>query len=115
MVEREPWPGSVRAVTVELWNTERVRQELGASSIRSAATIILRLGLVPVSREPGRSGMNLYEADAVRAALAGRRGAAGADLGQTSVGTSPGVSGSQALDTVSDQPERPDVSGTVRA
>jgi hypothetical protein len=63
----------------ELWNTERIRQELGASSIRSAMRIILRLGLVPVSREPGRSGMNLYDADAVRTAIAARssRGAAG--------------------------------------
>lgn len=57
----------------ELWNTERVREELGASSIRSAATIILRLGLTPVSREPGRSGMNQYDADAVRAAIAARK------------------------------------------
>jgi hypothetical protein len=46
----------------ELWNTERIRQELGAKSIRSAGRIILRLGLEPVSREPGRSGMNLYDA-----------------------------------------------------
>lgn len=46
----------------ELWNTERIRQELGATSIRSAMTIILRLGLTPVSREPGRTGMNLYPA-----------------------------------------------------
>ena len=46
----------------ELWNTERMRQELGAKTIRSASRIILRLGLEPVSREPGRSGMNLYDA-----------------------------------------------------
>lgn len=58
----------------ELWNTERVRQELGASSIRSAGRIIVRLGLVPVSREPGRSGMNLYDAEAVVAAIAARPG-----------------------------------------
>lgn len=57
----------------ELWNTERIRQELGAKTIRSAGRIILRLGLTPVAREPGRSGMNLYEADAVRAALAARK------------------------------------------
>lgn len=49
-------------MTAELWNTERLRQELGASSIRSAMRIILRLRLLPVSREPGRSGMNLYDA-----------------------------------------------------
>jgi hypothetical protein len=58
----------------ELWNTERVREELGASSIRSASRIILRLGVEPVSREPGRSGMNLYEADQIRSAIAGRPG-----------------------------------------
>jgi hypothetical protein len=58
----------------ELWNTERVRQELGASSIRSASRIILRLGVEPQSREPGRSGMNLYDAGEIRAALARRPG-----------------------------------------
>lgn len=56
----------------ELWNTERVRAQLGAKTIRSASRIILRLGLVPVSREPGRSGMNLYNAAEVRAAIANR-------------------------------------------
>jgi len=61
-------------MTAEMWSTERIRQELGASSIRSAMRIILRMGLTPVSREPGRSGMNLYEADAVRAAIAARPG-----------------------------------------
>lgn len=63
-------------VTEELWTTDRVRQELRASSIRSAATLILRLGLKPVSREPGRSGMNLYDAAEVRAAIANRPGRA---------------------------------------
>lgn len=58
----------------ELWSTERVRQELGAKTIRSAGRTIVRLGLTPVSREPGRSGMNLYDADAVRAAIAARPG-----------------------------------------
>jgi hypothetical protein len=57
----------------ELWNTERIRIELGAKTIRSAGRIILRLGLTPVAREPGRSGMNLYDANAVRAALAARK------------------------------------------
>lgn len=61
-------------MTAELWNTERIRQELGASSIRSAGRIIVRLGLTPVSREPGRSGMNLYDAEAVAAAIAARPG-----------------------------------------
>lgn len=46
----------------EMWSTERVRQELGAKTIHSAGRIIVRLGLKPVAREPGRSGMNLYDA-----------------------------------------------------
>jgi hypothetical protein len=58
------------AATPELWNTDRVRQELGAKTIRSASRIILRLGLKPVAREPGRSGMNLYVASEVAAAIA---------------------------------------------
>lgn len=61
----------------ELWSTERVRQELGAKTIRSAGRIIVRLGLVPVAREPGRSGMNLYDAAAVRAAIEARPGRKG--------------------------------------
>lgn len=68
-------------MTGEMWNTERVRQELGAKTTRSASTIILRLGLKPVSREPGRDGMNLYNAAEVSAKIAGRRGAAGAEPG----------------------------------
>lgn len=60
-------------MTKERWNTDQVRQALGAKTIRSASTLILRLGLKPVAREPGRSGMNLYDADAVRAAIANRQ------------------------------------------
>lgn len=104
-------------MAVELWNTERVRQELGLASIRSAGRIIVRLGLKPVSREPGRSGMNEYDAEAVRAAIASRRGAAGQDhgaaVGQPSVGTCRDVSVSEAPATTDDQGKRPDVSGTV--
>lgn len=59
-------------MTQELWNTERVRQELGAKTIRSASRIILRLGLMPVSREPGRSGMNLYDAAEVAEKIGAR-------------------------------------------
>jgi hypothetical protein len=87
----------------EMWNTERVRQELGAKTIRSASTIILRLGLEPVSREPGRSGMNLYDAEAVRVAIAERRGAAGADLGQTSVEHRRTTSDTTGTETATDQ------------
>lgn len=61
-------------MTVELWPTERVRQELGAKTIRSASRTLHRLGLKPVAREPGRSGQNLYDANAVRAAIAARPG-----------------------------------------
>lgn len=57
----------------ELMTTEQVRVELGLSTIRSASRALHRLGLKPVAREPGRSGMNLYEAVEFRAALAGRR------------------------------------------
>ncbi len=57
----------------DLLNTEQLRQELGAKTIRSAMRIILRLGLKPVAREPGRSGMNLYDAAEARAAIANRK------------------------------------------
>lgn len=93
-----------------LWNTERMRQELGASSIRSAATIILRLGLTPVAREPGRSGMNLYDpavAGPVIAEHLARRGAGtkimGQKLGQTSTGRPLTASDGGGTDTGSDQ------------
>lgn len=91
----------------ELWSTERVRQELGAATIRSAGTMIVRLGLKPVSREPGRSGMNLYEPAEVRAAIASRSGAAeqdqGAALGQTSIASPLNASDISDGETGSDQ------------
>lgn len=59
---------------MELWTTERVREELGAKTIRSASRTLHRLGIEPVAREPGRRGMNQYEAAAVRAAIANRPG-----------------------------------------
>lgn len=46
----------------ELWSTEQIRVYLGAKTIRSASRTLHRLGITPVSREPGRSGMNLYDA-----------------------------------------------------
>jgi hypothetical protein len=58
----------------DLWNTERVREELGAGTIRSASRTLHRLGINPVSREPGRSGQNLYDAAEVAAAIAARPG-----------------------------------------
>lgn len=101
----------------ELWNTERIRRELGAKTIRSASTIILRLGLKPVSREPGRSGMNLYDAADARAKIAGRRGAAGQDhgavVGQTSTGHPLNASESSGADTGADQQVRPGSSSST--
>jgi hypothetical protein len=58
----------------EKWNTERVRVELGLTSIRSASRALHRLGIRPVSREPGRLGMNEYDAAEVTAAIAARPG-----------------------------------------
>lgn len=61
-------------VVAEQWNTERVREELGAKTIRSASVLIRRLGLKAVAREPGRTGMDLYDADDVRAAIEAKTG-----------------------------------------
>jgi hypothetical protein len=58
----------------ELVSTEEVRVMLGAATIRSASRTLHRLGVQPVSRQPGRSGMNQYDAAEVRAAIAGRPG-----------------------------------------
>jgi hypothetical protein len=54
----------------ELWTTVRAAQYLGASSAGSGRKTLSRLGLTPVSREPGRGGQNLFDADEVRAAKA---------------------------------------------
>jgi hypothetical protein len=59
---------------MELWNTDRVREELGAKTIQSASRTLQRLRIKPVSREPGRSGMNLYDPAEVNAAIAARPG-----------------------------------------
>lgn len=56
-------------MTEELWSTERCRAELGAASIRSVSVLLARKGIEAVSREPGRVGMNLYPAAAVREAF----------------------------------------------
>lgn len=78
----------------ELISTEEVRVMLGAATIRSVSRTLHRLGIYPVSREPGRAGMNLYDAVEVRAAVAarprarGQSGAeAGADLDRTALGS----------------------------
>ena len=51
---------------MEKWTTEQVREYLGAASIRSASRTLHRLGIKPVSREPGRKGMNEYDAAEVQ-------------------------------------------------
>jgi hypothetical protein len=55
-----------------LVNTEEVRVMLGAATIRSVSRTLHRWGIEPVSREPGRSGMNLYDADVIRKSIASR-------------------------------------------
>jgi hypothetical protein len=58
-------------VTVpELWTTAEAAEYLGASSAGSGRKTLSRLGVEPVSREPGRGGQNLYDASKVRAAKA---------------------------------------------
>lgn len=61
-------------VQAEQWSTEKVREFLGAKTIRSASRTLHRLGIAPVARQAGRSGMNLYDAKEVRAAVADRPG-----------------------------------------
>ena len=58
----------------ERLNTEEVRKMLDAATIRSASRTLHRMGIEPVSREPGRSGMNLYDAVEIREAIAARPG-----------------------------------------
>ena len=57
-----------------LVNTEEVRVMRGAATIRSVSRTLHRWGIEPVSREPGRSGMNLYDADVIRYAMDRRPG-----------------------------------------
>jgi hypothetical protein len=54
----------------ELWTTAEAAEYLGASSAGSGRKTLSRLGVAPVSREPGRVGQNLYDATKVRAAKA---------------------------------------------
>lgn len=57
----------------ELWTTDQAATHLGVA-ISSVHKELQRLGLRPVSREPGRDGKNLFDADQVRTAAAGRPG-----------------------------------------
>jgi len=54
----------------ELWTTTEAAEYLGASSAGSGRKTLSRLGVAPVSREPGRGGQNLYDATKIRAAKA---------------------------------------------
>jgi hypothetical protein len=54
----------------ELWTTAQAAAYLGASSTGSGRKTLSRLGITPVSREPGRGGQNLYDAGRVRAVKA---------------------------------------------
>jgi hypothetical protein len=54
----------------ELWTTAEAADYLGASSEGSGRKTLSRLGVAPVSREPGRGGQNLYDAAEIRAAKA---------------------------------------------
>jgi hypothetical protein len=58
----------------ELWTTAEAAAYLGATSTGSGRKTLFRLGVFPVSREPGRGGQNLYDAGQVRAARAGMPG-----------------------------------------
>lgn len=57
----------------ELWNLTRVAEHLEINP-KSADKQLRRWGIGAVAREPGRGGSNLYDADAVRQAQAGRPG-----------------------------------------
>jgi hypothetical protein len=54
----------------ELWTTAEAAGYLGAASAGSGRKTLSRLGVAPVSREPGRAGQNLYDGAMVRAAKA---------------------------------------------
>jgi hypothetical protein len=69
----------------EQWTTTEVAEFLGAASVRSVSKTLHRLKILPVGREPGRSGQNLYDADEIRSkAVPGARPGQGrrTDLGR---------------------------------
>lgn len=64
-----------------MWTTEQCRVYLGLKTIRSTSTTLGRMGAEAVSREPGRSGMDLYDAGEIRRLHASRpRAGARTDL-----------------------------------
>jgi len=60
--------------TDELWSSARCAEYLGLAHARDATTVLRRLGVQPVSRQPGRRGQNLYLPAEVKAAHAARPG-----------------------------------------
>ena len=57
----------------ERWTVDDVAAFLGVA-VKSADKQLRRWHVAPVSRQPGRGGRNLYDADAVRAAVTNRAG-----------------------------------------
>ena len=57
----------------EQWTTVEVATHLGVAP-ESVRNTLSRLGVKAVARQPGRSGLNLYDAAEVRAAAAARPG-----------------------------------------
>ena len=58
----------------ELWSSARCAEYLGLAHAKDATTVLRRLGVRPVSRQPGRGGQNLYLPAEVKAAHAARPG-----------------------------------------
>jgi len=53
-------------MTEELWTTTQVAEYLGYDSRDSVYMWLHRAGIKPVSRQPGKSGENLYRAEDIR-------------------------------------------------
>lgn len=60
-------------MTDELWTVVDVAGFLGVA-VKSADTQLRRWSVAPVSRQPGRGGMNLYDPREVRRAYTARPG-----------------------------------------
>lgn len=53
----------------EMWTLDEVAEFLGYDVRRSAYRALLRAGIRPVMRGPGRTGQNVYRASDVRSAF----------------------------------------------
>ncbi|MEU0940282.1 hypothetical protein [Embleya sp. NPDC005971] len=58
----------------ETWTITQAAEHLGARSTNTARRFLARAGIHATGRQPGRSGENLYDAQAVRDAQAARPG-----------------------------------------